>query len=303
VAQRSKPRPGPAGLLRLGVIGDSGSGAPAQLRVASQLAAWNRLNPLKFVLMLGDNVYEKGEAKYFDSKFIDVYRSLFDAGVGFHATLGNHDLRYQDGREQLQHEAFGYIDGQDEYELPAGPLLDNGKQLARFICLNSNRWVAAVQDNDARALESLRTALRERLARADQYHWNVVYFHHAMHSFIKGGLFKALHGHGSTKELQIALQPELRGLADLVLNGHDHFYQKIKPVEGVHYIVSGAAGKLRKGVSRTHDQVEHGAGDYHFVDLNISAEWLRYQAIDDNGGLIHSGEIRKAGAGVVDLAA
>ena len=76
-AQRLRPRVDFPALLRFGVIGDSGSGKPAQHRVAAQMKRLHRVrseDPWRFILTMGDNIYENGKPKYFESKFIDVYR-------------------------------------------------------------------------------------------------------------------------------------------------------------------------------------------------------------------------------------
>ena len=299
--EQLKPKTDLPALLRFGVIGDSGSGRPAQLRVAEQMKSLHRVrqnDPWRFVLTMGDNVYENGESKYFESKFVDVYRELLDAGVPFRSTLGNHDIRHKDGKEQLQEEAFGYIGGQDEYEFSAGPDLRDGTHLARFICLNSTRWVEAIEKREQKAVAGLLDRLRERMADSDRYRWNIIYFHHPIYSFVKEG-FILPRGHGSNPHLQRVLEPEIVDHVDLVLSGHEHFYQKIRPEKGVHHLISGAAGKRRKGVRTDHPNVESASLDYHFMDLSLTAESLHFQAIDDDGLLIHSGDIpsRRAGTG------
>ena len=295
-AQQLKPRVDLPAILRFGVIGDSGSGRPGQHRVAVQMNRLHRVrskDPWRFVLTMGDNIYEKGEPRYFESRFIDVYRELLDDGVLFHSTLGNHDVRYQEGAAQLQEEAFGYIEGQDEYEFSAGPKLSDGKELVRFICLNSTSWVEAIQKREDRAVERRLSQLRERLHESDKYRWNILYFHHAIHSYVEYSWFGLVaRGHGSNPHLQRVLEPEIVEHADVVLAGHEHFYQKIRPIHGVHHITSGAAGKRRGGVRSDHPDVEGASPDFHFMDLGLTEDTLYFQAINDSGLLVHSGEIR-----------
>ncbi len=291
--EQLKPKTDLPALLRFGVIGDSGSGKPPQLRVAEQMKGLHRArrgDPWRFVLAMGDNVYEDGESKYFGSRFIDVYRELLDDGVPFRSTLGNHDIRFKDGKEQLQEKAFGYIDGQDEYEFAAGPELEDRTRLARFICLNSTRWDEAIEKRDNKVVASLVDRLRERLKESDRYRWNIIYFHHPIYSYTKKG-FILPRGHGSNPYLQRVLEPEIVDHVDLVLSGHEHFYQKIRPEKGVHHIISGGAGKQRKGVITDHPNVESASLDYHFMDLGLTEETLHFQAINDSGHLIHSGQI------------
>ena len=294
-AQPLRPRIDVPALLRFGVIGDSGSGKPGQHRVAAQMKGLHRSrsrDPWGFILTMGDNIYEDGKPKYFDSRFIDVYRELLDDGVRFHSALGNHDIRYKGGAEQIQEKAFGYVGQQDEYEFSAGPKLEDGKQLVRFICLNSTRWVDAIENRENKAVEHLLSSLRERLRRSDGYRWNIIYFHHAIHSHVEYAWFGLVaRGHGSNPYLQSVLEPEIIEHIDVVLAGHEHFYQKIRPIRGVHHITSGGGGKRRKGVRSDHPDVEGASPDYHFMDLGLTEDELHFQAINDAGLVVHSGKI------------
>ncbi len=47
--------------------------------------------PFDFVLMLGDNIYGTHTPRDYQLKFEEPYRALLDAGVTFHAAIGNHD--------------------------------------------------------------------------------------------------------------------------------------------------------------------------------------------------------------------
>src|SRR5262245_60411133 len=80
-----------AGSIRFAVIGDSGRGDQAQHEVAVQMASWRLRFPFEFVLMLGDNIYGPHTAEDFVTKFEEPYRALLEAGVTFHAAIGNHD--------------------------------------------------------------------------------------------------------------------------------------------------------------------------------------------------------------------
>src|SRR3954447_11654057 len=80
-----------AGSVRFAVIGDSGRGDRWQQEVADQMAAWRTRFPFTFVVMLGDNIYGTSSAHDYELKFERPYKALLDAGVVFHAAIGNHD--------------------------------------------------------------------------------------------------------------------------------------------------------------------------------------------------------------------
>ena len=78
---------------------------------------------------------------------------------------------------------------------------------------------------------------------------------------------------------------------DLVLAGHEHFYERLKPQKGIHYFISGGAAKLREG------NVTVGTGltakafdtDNHFLLMEIAGDELYYQAISRTGKTFDSG--------------
>jgi len=76
---------------RFAVIGDTGTGGPAQYRVAARLTAAHTRFPFEFVVMTGDNLYGSEGSRDYETKFAIPYKVLLDAGVKFYASLGNHD--------------------------------------------------------------------------------------------------------------------------------------------------------------------------------------------------------------------
>jgi len=292
----------PAQVLRFGVIGDSGAGDACQKRVALSMAAWQQKHPWELVLMLGDNVYEDGNPSGFNRKFKDPSKTLMGRGVKFHATLGNHDRTHPGARlgcAQVEDDAFGYAGNKDEYVFEAGPRI-GGKRLVRFIALNSPAWIDQYVEGKTDKTEC-RGTNQDRLkqfegwlAESGKYHWNILFLHHPLYSYVYiPGLF---FGHGSSTKLREILAPRLRNRVDLVLAGHDHFYQRIKPQNGIHYFVSGGAAKLRAGGNFGHSDVLAGAKRRHFLDFVVSPGEIAYQAVDETGRVFDSGSIFKPGS-------
>ena len=192
---------------------------------------------------------------------------------------------------QVQDDAFGYVGHEDEYWFSAGPRI-GAKQLARFICLNSEAW----KDKDR--LSEREAQLDEWLSKSSGYHWNFVFFHHPIYSFAHRkyplGRLRRRWGHGSDKKLRKRWEQKfIDGGIDIVLSGHDHFYQKIEPQGGIDYFVSGGAGKIRKGIKNDHPEVKFGREAYHFLHFVVSKEEVRYAAVDDGGDIFHEGRITK----------
>ena len=91
----------PADRLHWLATADSGSGDRHQFANGSAMAALHRRDPVDLVVMGGDNIYDNGDMREVGAKFERPYRELLKAGVPFHAVLGNHDIRSNNGAEQI----------------------------------------------------------------------------------------------------------------------------------------------------------------------------------------------------------
>lgn len=82
---------------------------------------------------------------------------------------------------------------------------------------------------------------------------------------------------------------------NVVLGGHDHVYERIKPQKGIYYFVSGAGGKLRSGdVRQASPLIEKGFDrDLHFMLFEVSGDQLYFQAISRTGETFDSGVIMR----------
>ena len=273
--------------VRFAVIGDSGTGEKPQHDVAHQMEKVHKERGFDFVLMLGDNIYENGETEHFDSRFKNVYKKLMDDGVRFHASLGNHDRRNNKGIDQVNDDAFGYVGKKGEYQLVKGHRGDGGS-LVRFMALDSGAWIDGLKNASLRQdLQARRDRLDRWLETSGLYDWNILYMHHPPYSYVRRFLFIKL-GHGSATDLRRELEPKITGKVDVVFAGHDHFYQRIHPQEGVHYFVSGAAAKLRRGVKKKHPNVRFATKQLHFLYVWLTPEALNYEVIGTDGLVLDS---------------
>ena len=272
-------RPGPgelvfpkrAGSLRLAVIGDSGRGDRAQNEVAERLVEWRQKFPFDLVLMLGDNIYDSHTAEDYVSKFERPYKALLDAGVTFQAAIGNHD-----DAAQIRYRLFN-MGGHRYYsyrrsDQPLGRVTGGG---VRFYVL------------DSRTLDPEQLAWLEKGLAQTGSKWKIVYFHHPIYT---SGRYQA-----TARTLRGSLEPILvAGDADIVLSGHEHFYERIHPQHGIVYFVSGAAGSLRvNDIRRTQLTARGFDTDYSFMLMEIAGNELFFQAISRAGETVDAGVIRK----------
>jgi hypothetical protein len=252
--------PNKEGSVRFAVIGDTGSGTEKQVEVAQTMVRYREAFAFDKVLMLGDNLYGSENAADYRKKFENIYKPLIDAQVKFYATLGNHDDPNQSFYKHFN------MEGQEYYRLGDGPV--------SFYSLNSNYL-------DERQLKWLEDELSRDTAK-----WKIAFFHHPPYSSGKQ--------HGSDTELRETLEPLfLRHGIDMVLAGHEHFYERIKPQKGISYFISGAGGKLRPdGLKKSSPLTEKSYDkDMHFMLMEVVDDSLYFQVISRTGETIDSGMI------------
>jgi len=250
------------GSTRFAVIGDTGSGTAQQREVGDMMIKYRALFPFEFVLMMGDNMYGGEAPQDFEKKFAEPYRALLNDKVKFYATLGNHDQALQ-----VNYENFN-MNGKEYYRFTKGNIA--------FYSLNSNYM-------DKKQVKWLEDELSRETAP-----WKVMFFHHPPYSSAKA--------HGSDGQLREVVEPIfLKYGVDVVLTGHDHVYERMKPQKGIYYFVSGAGGKLRTGdIDRDSAITEKSYDrDLHFMLFEVAGDQMYFQAISRTGETIDSGVINR----------
>jgi hypothetical protein len=83
---------------------------------------------------------------------------------------------------------------------------------------------------------------------------------------------------------------------NVVLTGHEHFYERLKPQKGVAYFIVGSSAKLREGDLRKSDKTVYGNdSDYSFMLVEIVDDEMYFQAISHKGVTLDTGSIRRGG--------
>jgi len=252
------------GSVKFAVIGDTGTGDKHQLAVAKQLTATRAKFPFEFVVMVGDNIYGGNSAKDYDRKFAIPYKPLLDASVKFYAALGNHD---------------------DPSERYYKPFNMNGERYYTFKPADGVRFFAL--DSTYMDEKQLKW-LDEQLAMSGS-EWKIVFFHHPPYS--SGDT------HGSDETLRTQLEPRfVKAGVNVVLTGHEHFYERIKPQKGIAYFVTGSSAKLREGnITQTQLTAKGFDTGYTFMIVEIVGDEMYYQAITDAGKTVDSGKVQRVG--------
>ncbi len=256
--------PNKAGSIKFAVIGDTGTGDKHQLAVAKQLASTRSQFPFEFVVMVGDNIYGGNTAKDFDKKFATPYKPLLDGGVKFYAALGNHD---------------------DPSERFYKPFNMNGERYYSFKPADGVRFYAL----DSTYMDEKQLKWFEDQLKMSGSEWKVAFFHHPPYS--------SGETHGSDETLRTQLEPLfVKYGINVVLTGHEHFYERIKPQKGIAYFITGSSAKLREGNITPADFEAAGFDTgYTFMIVEVVGDDMFYQAMTDAGKTIDSGSIRRIG--------
>jgi len=253
------------GSVRFAVIGDNGTGQQPEFEVASQMERFRKVVKYDFVVMDGDNIYGGHKASDFEEKFEQPYKPLLDAGVKFYASLGNHD----DPDIERNYKLYN-MGGQRYYSFHKGD--------ADFFALDSNYM-------DPQQVAWIESRLKSSTAK-----WKICFFHHPM--------FTGATYHGPDLDLRKQLMPLFTQYGvNLVLSGHEHVYERVKPQSGVYLFVLGNSGELRLHSIRPHNDVDQVGfdTDRDFMMMEISGNQLSFQTISRTGATIDSGEMDRQG--------
>jgi hypothetical protein len=69
----------------------------------------------------------------------------------------------------------------------------------------------------------------------------------------------------------------------VVLAGHNHFYARMVPQDGIRYFVSGGGGRSAYEFKDQPGYVAAGGGFYHFLYVRLTRDRFEYYAIDRDG--------------------
>lgn len=255
--------------FRCAIVGDWGTGDRDAAAVAGQMIGAHRQSPLDFVIAVGDNIYPNGSGRYFSKHFEQPFAQLLRERINFYAVLGNHDV--EQGRDDQRQYPLFNMGGKTYYTL------QQGDGLVEFFMLDST-------DFDSAQAGWLEQSLKVSTAR-----WKIPIFHHPIYSSGKK--------HGSNLELRRKLEPLLvqYGIS-VAFSGHDHIYERVKPQQGIHYFVTGAGGKARRGGTDLNSPFRAASfdDDNHFMLIEVDDQQVNFQAISETSKIVDQGVIKRA---------
>ncbi len=236
------------------VVGDFGSGSGAQYDVAETMREVISNRDVALLLTTGDNFYSDDV----DEIWHEPYGWLDAEGIAIAAAWGNHDIETT-SRLALVQETLN--PPARWYSLPVG----DGK----LIVLDSN------QVDNPEQLDWLRSELETSGTPI------IISFHHPAFSC---GVY------ADYDDVRQTWVPVIQSFdVTLVLNGHEHHYERFE-VAGNTYLVTGGGGK------KIRDRQECSAGvpdpivgnyqDHHFVLLTVGEGSVKAEVFDTDGEVI-----------------
>jgi len=227
--------------VRIVIAGDTGTGASEQAKVARRMASGESSGDYAALVLLGDLIYPDGNLDLLDQVLLDPYAPVLDGETILVPALGNHDIRQGSEKEILAR---------------------LGRQSPWYSQRTGSALIVVLDSNMPRDSDQL-AWLESELA-ASQDRWIIAAMHHPPYS---AGY------HGSSEEVREAFVPlfEKYGV-DLVFAGHDHDYQRSRPIDNITYVVAGGGAKLRP--TGTDSFTEISVSALHYVDLEITNDAL-----------------------------
>ncbi|MCO5168336.1 MAG: metallophosphoesterase family protein [Planctomycetes bacterium] len=254
-------------------FGDSGTASPEQLALGRRMAT----EQADFAIHTGDVIYPYGALANpvgeYNERFFRPYEDFLDRLPMF-PVIGNHDLI------ALLGQPF-----KDVFHLP-----DNGSSIAKelyfsfewgdakFIALETTGLFLVPVGDHARWLQ--------QEIQSNTKKWLIVYMHIPLYS---------CGSHGDNVVLQHVLGPQFEnGKVDLVIAGHDHNYERTRPIKqfnrdpsypGLVHVITGGGGAGLRGVnpnSRTAVAVRA----HHYMKFRVQGDEIHGEAIDLNGQVI-----------------
>jgi len=251
-------------VFRFVVFGDAGLGSPGQLAVANAIGT--EVAAPDLAMIVGDVMYPPADDAAYDARFFTPYRTLLPR-FPFYAAPGNHDYEVQAGKPFF-----------DVFTLPrngpSGLAPESSYWLERsgvqMIVHDTNQSTATLRAQSVPwHIETTRRPATFRL----------VFQHHTMYS--------------SGPNYSQAPSPGLRSLLaplytatgiDIVFNGHDHLYERTRPIGGVIYVTTGAGGAELYPRYHTHAFTAAFVNDrYSYTYVEVRGRTLLLRQTDADG--------------------
>lgn len=259
--------------FRFVVIGDHGQGTEWMYNIASRINARIDFDAL---LTVGDNIYGStlcnvdGAPGWYDPFWFQLYGPTMKRVSTFPA-LGNHDKDTADGQYTV-----------DYFHLPTnGPAGQIEKNFSfqfgnvHFVVIDSDPF----QNNDGATMAAITSWLSNDLANATQP-WKIALYHHPA--------FTSQGSHNDNVRVKEQIIPILKANGvQYIFQGHNHFYERINAINGIHYNTCGACGAFLYSVVNRKEYSARIVADKHsYTVVDIKGGRLKLEQFDESDVLI-----------------
>jgi tartrate-resistant acid phosphatase type 5 len=298
---RTNPDPAvPAPSLSFAVIGDFGVGMRKesqdrrQQQVANALKAAVDQHDVRFVLTTGDNIYagmkflhipigatgDEDDDWFFT--FFQPYRYIINR-ICVYPSIGNHDAgETEENDDRGQVEDNFYIRERIAAEEAAGRASFTPGLFYRFryganiefVCIDTSKehfFAKRLFDHP-----NHRQFVEDSFPAASEVMWRIPFCHHP--PFSAGPL------HHNTRAMARLIPLFQRAGVRTMFSGHEHNFQHSLDT-GIHYFVTGAAGKFRGGVPDDFEgaRTQSWSSSCHFLLVQIAHDQMAVRAVGELG--------------------
>lgn len=248
-------------------IGDTGTGSQEQDQLARRLAG----EQADLLIHTGDIAYPTGQHEAYERRYFDFYHATM-RNIPFYPCPGNHDY--------YETEAYPYL---SIHDLPAANVsaVDRGRYYSfdwgdvHFISLDSNAPLTRAAQGHGEMVRWL-----ERDLAATKKFWRIAFFHHPPFAFGPNS------GDLESARVRDHVVPILRRYGvPLVLNGHEHSYQRTHAIDRTVYVTTGGGGAALYPVHES-EKLARGLSRHHYLRAKVDGRTLALEALDATGGLI-----------------
>lgn len=264
--------------FRFLAFGDSGTGSKEQQLLSQMMMG----EPAKLVIHTGDLVYPTGTYERYESLYFELYKDIMK-DVPFFPCPGNHDY-YE--LKCIPYLAMHSVPQESVAKEEAGRYYSFDWGNVHFVSLDSNDALEAAAAGSGKMLEWL----DKDLSQTDKF-WRIVFVHHAAYSAGK-------HADGyEAAQVRKWIVPILeKHRVPLVLNGHEHSYQRSYPIRGgkvvedgpsTTYITTGGGGADLHPIYSS-DFVKLAVAEHHYLACDVTGAKLQLRATSINGSELDS---------------
>jgi phosphodiesterase/alkaline phosphatase D-like protein len=218
--------------VTIAAVGDIAISSGYQSEVASRISSINAVTPLSAVLQLGDIAYNSGLLSEFNANYAPSWGVSWIRNLS-HPVPGNHEYMDTSGGTSGALRAKGYFDYFNGVGVTTGIAGTRGQGWHNYnvggwhlVGLNSNEKCTYISCSAGSTQE---VWLRNDL-QSDNSLCEIAYWHHPRWTSIGSS------GHSPTTEMQALWQALVDNNVDILLVGHNHFYERFAKMNG-----SGAA--------------------------------------------------------------